>query len=100
MKNKDSQFNFTERSPKGVSSRWDTLGLYRKTQIKSGPFVSRLRPEVGCVERVRPQKPERKPEPEIPILKGKNGYYFQPRVGGKFGKRVEISESLAKKLMA
>ena len=100
MKN-EKPFIFSTKTPKGVSSRWETLGLVKGTKIKSGPFVSRLRPVIDIAdEKPRVEKPERKPEPVIPIQKGKNGFFFQPRIGGKFGKRMELSESLAKKLMA
>ncbi len=101
MKKKtENPFNFSLKSPKGISSRWETLGLVKKSKVKSGPFVSRLRPMIDAKDEINRQpKPERKPEPEIPILKTKDGvYYFQTRVGGKFGKRVEISASLAAKL--
>ncbi len=101
MKKKtENPFNFSLKSPKGISSRWETLGLVKKSKVKSGPFVSRLRPMIDAKDAINRQpKPERKPEPEIPILETKAGtFYYQPRIGGKFGKRVEISASLAAKL--
>jgi hypothetical protein len=102
MKKKtENPFDFSLKSPKGISSRWETLGLVKKNKVKSGPFVSRLRPMIDAKDEINRQpKTERKPEPEIPVLKGKTGYYFQTRIGGKFGKKIELSESLAQKLMA
>lgn len=99
-KTTEKPFDFSLKSPKGITSRWETLGLVKKNKVKSGPFVSRLRPMIDAKDEINRQpKPERKPEPEIPIQKTKNGvYYFQPRIGGKFGKRMEISASLAAKL--
>lgn len=103
MKKKtEKPFDFSSQSPKGITSRWETLGLVKKNKVKSGPFVSRLRPMIDAKDEIdRHPKLERKPNPEIPILQTKKGtYYFQPRIGGKFGKRLEISPSLAAKLSA
>lgn len=36
--------------------------------------------------------------PEFEVKESKGVFYYQPRIGGKFGKRVEISASLAEKL--
>lgn len=97
--NTENPFDFSIKSPKGISSRWETLGLVKKTKAKSGPFVSRLRPSgSGIADRPVAEKIERKPSPEIPIQEKNGVFYFQPRIGGRFGKRLEISASLAKKL--
>lgn len=96
---------------KSISMDWDRVAFAGgvKKGKKGGPFVSRvtgrdangLRPSTsGKVrglqfhERCKLEKTS-----EIPVQKSKEGiFYYQARIGGRFGKRVEISESLARKL--
>jgi hypothetical protein len=94
-----------------VTMDWDKMAVSggTKTMKKSGPFVSRV---TGLdANGLRPSSFKRKrglsfSEPcklektvEIPIQKTSEGkFYYQARVKGKFGKRMEISESLARKL--
>ena len=90
---------------------WDRMravGNHKKS-AKGGPFISRMtgRTAEGArhstAGRVRGlqfhEKCKLEKGPEIPVQKTKEGrFYYQARVAGKFGKRVEISESLARKL--
>lgn len=90
---------------------WDAMqaaGNHKKGH-KGGPFVSRvtgrdangLRPStVGKVRGLQFSEPCKLAKTvEIPINKASDGsFYYQARIGGRFGKRVEISESLARKL--
>ena len=95
-----------------ITSDWDRLafnGSILKGR-KGGKFVSRAtgrdasgnRPSTAGRTRglafTEPCKLGKGPEFEIKESKGI--FYYQPRVNGKFGKRMEISESLAKKLGA
>lgn len=90
---------------------WDKLASAGSTKNgrKGGKFVSRMtgrasngeRPStVGKVRGLSFSQPcKLEKTTEIPIQKTKEGkFYYQARVGGKFGKRLEISESLAQKL--
>lgn len=76
---------------------------------KGGPFVSRStgrdangnRP--STLGRVRGlafhEKVKLEKTSEIPVNRGADGtFYYQARIGGRFGKKIQISESLAAKL--
>jgi hypothetical protein len=94
-----------------ITSDWDKLafnGAIKKGR-KGGKFISRLTGRTVTGERpstagkvrglafTAPCKLEK--TGEIPVQKTKEGkFYYQARIGGKFGKRMEISESLAMKL--
>lgn len=94
-----------------ITSDWDKLafnGAIKKGR-KGGKFVSRLTGRTVTGERpstagrVRglafSAKCNLEKTTEIPIQKTKEGqFYYQARIGGKFGKRMTISESLAEKL--
>lgn len=94
-----------------ISMNWDNMvaaGNHKKGR-KGGPFISRMtgRTAEGArhstAGKVRGlqfhEKCKLEKGPEIPVQKTKEGkFYFQARVNGKFGKRMEISESLAAKL--
>ena len=90
---------------------WDGMAAAGNTKKgkAGGPFISRMtgRTAEGArhstVGKVRGlsfhQACKLEKTPEIPVQKTSEGkFYFQARVKGKFGKRMEISESLARKL--
>ncbi len=94
-----------------ITMDWDVLATRGGTKKgrKGSSFVSRAtgrdasgnRPSTAGKTRgfafTAPCKLEK--TTEIPVQKTKEGkFYYQARIGGKFGKRVEISESLAMKL--
>lgn len=94
-----------------ITMNWENMvaaGNHKKGR-KGGPFVSRLTGRTA--EGVRPstagkvrglsfhEKCKLEKTADIPVQKSKEGkFYYQARIGGRFGKRVEISESLARKL--
>lgn len=95
-----------------ITSDWDKLafnGAVKKSKGKYIPFISRNSPYKAnnaetraekLARQIRERKEEKAEENNPEIFQGKDGrFYYQPRIGGKFGKRVEISASLAEKLM-
>lgn len=94
-----------------ITSDWDKLafnGAVKKKKGKYTPFISRNSPYKAnntesraerLAKQIREKKSQKDNSPEIKICRDSKGnYYYQPRIGGKFGKRVEISASLAEKL--
>lgn len=90
---------------------WDRVAFAGgiKKGKKGGPFISRMTGRTA--EGARPstagkvlglsfhEKCKLEKTAEIPVQKTKEGkFYFQARKAGKFGKRMEISASLAAKL--
>lgn len=94
-----------------ISLDWDKIranGSIKKKKDKYTPFVSRNSPyceqKTTRADRLAEQIANKKRSETCgnggEIQRDKNGkYFYQPRVNGRFGKRVEISESLAKKLI-
>lgn len=94
-----------------ISMNWDNMvaaGNHKKGK-KGGPFISRMtgRTAEGArhstAGKVRGlafhEKIKLEKGPEIPVNRGADGsFYYQARIGGRFGKRMEISPSLAAKL--
>lgn len=96
---------------KSITMDWDALATKGGTRKgkSGGKFVSRMtgrdasgnRPSTaGKVRGLSFSQPcQLAKTAEIPVNKDKEGnFYFQARIGGRFGKRVQISESLARKL--
>jgi hypothetical protein len=94
-----------------ITMNWDKMqanGNARKGR-KGSKFVSRLtgkdanglRPSlVGKVRGLSfAETCKLEKTTDIPVNQAKDGtFYYQARIGGKFGKRLAISESLARKL--
>ena len=90
---------------------WDNMvaaGNHKKGR-KGGPFISRMTGRMAEGARHSTagkvlglsfhEKCKLEKTADIPVQKTKEGkFYYQARIAGKFGKRVEISESLARKL--
>jgi len=94
-----------------ITMDWDRMSAVgnHKKSVKGGPFVSRVtgrdangnRPStLGKVRGLQfHEKVKLEKTAEIPVQKSKEGiFYYQARIAGKFGKRIEISATLAKKL--
>lgn len=97
-----------------TTMNWDQIranGSVKK-QKSGGPFVSRLKKErmidlaESRADKMAAQIEERKAAKmaekviDVPIKQGKNGsFFFQTRKGGKFQPKMEISASLAAKLI-
>lgn len=96
-----------------ISLDWDKIranGSIKKKKDKYTPFISRNSLYVQTEQRetraeklarqIDEKKANKESSPEISILQDSKGkFYYQPRINGRFGKRVEISASLAKKLV-
>lgn len=97
-----------------ITSDWDKLafnGAVSKKKGKYTPFISRKSPYASnntesradrLAREIANKKKEREKESNnggAIVRDSKGRYYYQPRINGRFGKRVEISASLAEKLI-
>ena len=98
-----------------ITQNWDAIEAsgFSKKQKKCGPFLSRQKGEQPKNERrskivskmreqiaaARGEKRALIEAPSPELKQDKRGeFYFQPRIGGKFGPRMKVSNTLAAKL--
>ena len=91
-----------------ITMNWDTLAASAGTKQgrKGSKFRSRLtgrtadgNKQVCTIRRKFSEPCKLEKGPEFEVKESKGVFHYQPRVGGKFGKKMVISKSLAEKLM-